>query len=105
MPASGLGSQGKSRAADQTWPVDRKLDVVIKGMRGYRPVRELCREAGISPTSYYHWQHQVIDAARTGLAHPESENDALKEHLRQLEAENASLRKQLRILTELCVQD
>ena len=105
MSASIPVSQGRIRATRQLSQVERKLDIVLKGMRGNRPVKELCREVGISPTSYYHWQHQVIDAARIGLAHPEVENDALKEHVQQLEAEIASLQRQVRILKELCVAD
>jgi transposase-like protein len=105
MQASIPSTNRKSEATNQAYLVDRKLDVVMKGMRSHRPVRELCREVGISPTSYYHWQQQVLDAARTGLAHPASESDALKERIRQLEAENTNLRRQVNILTELCVQD
>ena len=101
---SGSRPSGK-RTAGQPWPVDRKLDVVLQGMRKRRPVKELCHQVGISPTSYYHWQHQVIDAARTGLAHPEVENQALKERIRQLEAENSKLRQQVRILKDLCIAD
>ena len=98
-------SQSGTRVTSQASQVERKLDIMLQGMRGNRPVRELCREVGISPTSYYHWQHQIIDAARIGLAHPEVENDALKEHVRQLEAEIASLQRQVRLLKELCVAD
>jgi transposase len=98
-------SPSRITVTGQASQVERKLDIVLKGMRGNRPVRELCREVGISPTSYYHWQHQVIDAARIGLAHPEVENDALKEHVRQLEAEIVGLQRQVRILKELCVAD
>jgi transposase len=98
-------SQSRIKATRHLSQVERKLGIVLKGMRGNRPVKELCREAGISPTSYYHWQRQVIDAARIGLAHPEVENDALKEHIQQLEAEIAGLQRQVRVLKELCVAD
>ena len=100
------GSQESGQELPQkSWSVERKLNVVLEGMRTKRPVREICREMGISPTSFYHWQHQVIEAARTGIAHPEYENLALKEQIRELEAENAGLRRQLRVLKELCVAD
>jgi len=106
MPVSISGSRAaRKKMPKQSRQVDRKVEVVLEGLRKHRPVKEICREAGISPTSYYHWQHQVIDAARTGIAHPEYENWALKEHLRELEAENASLRRQVRVLKELCVAD
>ena len=106
MPAAISGSQGIGHElTQQSWSVERKLNVVLEGMRKNRPVRAICREMGISPTSFYHWQHQVIEAARTGIAHPEYENLALKEQIRELEAENAGLRRQLRVLKELCVAD
>ena len=105
MSASIPVSHSGVKASKSVSQVEHKLDIVLKGMRGNRPVKELCREVGISPASYYHWQHQVIDAARIGLAHPEVENDALKEHFQQLEAEIASLQRQVRILKELCIAD
>ena len=98
-------SHSRVKATSPVSQVERKLDIVLKGRRGNRPVKDLCREVGISPTSYYHWQHQVIDAARIGLAHPEVENSALKEHVQQLEAQIASLQRQVRVLKELCIAD
>ena len=105
MSASIPVSHSRIKATSQVSQVERKLDIVLKGMRGNRPVKELCRQAGISPTSYYHWQHQVIDAARIGLTHPEVENGALKEHVQQLEAQIAGLQRQVRLLKELCIAD
>jgi len=102
MPAS---TPSTYKIDKHPWPIDRKLDVVLEGLRKRRSIREICREAGISPASYYQWQQQIIEAARTGIAHPEQENWALKEHIRQLEAENANLRRQVRILGELCIAD
>ena len=40
-------SQGRITATGYASQVERKLDIVLQGMRGNRPVRELCREAGI----------------------------------------------------------
>ena len=105
MSASIPVSHNQVKASRSVSQVERKLDIVLKGMRGNRPVKELCRQAGISPTSYYHWQHQIIDAARIGLTHPEVENDALKEHVQQLEAQIAGLQRQVRLLKELCIAD
>jgi transposase-like protein len=68
-------------------------------------VAEICREVGISPSRYYQWRQQIIDAARAGLAYPEKERRALQERVQRLEAENASLQRQLLILQELCVAD
>jgi transposase-like protein len=85
--------------------VDQKVSLVLEGLRGRRPVSELCREAGISPARYYQWREEFIDAARMGLAHSEAERLALEERVKQLEAENVSLRQRVRIFQELCVAD
>ena len=82
------------------WPAERKITLVLEGLRRRRPVTTLCREAGISPKIYYQWQHQAIDAARVGLDHPDVERQ-----LQQLEAENASLRQQVRVFQDLCIAD
>jgi transposase-like protein len=66
---------------------------------------ELCREAGISPTKYYRWRQEFIDAARMGLAQPADELGALQERIQLLEAENASLQRQVRLLQELSQED
>lgn len=94
-----------NRAARQPWPVDRKVDLVLQGLLGRRPVTELCREAGVSPTCYYQWRQQFIHAAQAGLAHPEAERCKLEERIRQLEAENTTLQQRVRLLQDLCVAD
>ncbi len=84
---------------------DLKVNLVLEGLRKERPIAELCREAGISTTSYYQWRRQVIDAARDSLAHPEVNRRMLEERIAQLEAENCSLQRQVRILQELCLAE
>ena len=43
----------KVHAVAAQWPVDRKINLVIEGLRRQRPVAQLCREAGISTAHYY----------------------------------------------------
>jgi transposase-like protein len=101
-----ISTHGKANGpVNRIWPVERKLDFVLEGLRGQRSVAELCREAGISPTRYYRWRQEVIDAARIGLTHPEAEQSALQERIKQLEAEVAHLQRQTRVFQELCVAD
>ncbi len=94
-----------NRAARQPWSVDRKVDLVLQGLLGRRPVTELCREAGVSSTCYYQWRQKFIHAAQAGLACPEAERCKLEERIRQLEAENASLQQRVRVLQDLCLAD
>jgi len=91
--------------ARQPWTLDRKMALVMEGLLKRRPIAQLCREAGISTTLYYHWRNQFFTAARLGLAHPEAERHALETRLAQLEAENAQLKTKVRILCDLCVAD
>jgi transposase-like protein len=106
MPNGIPGPQrGEDNIVRRPWPVDQKVSLVLEGLRGRRPVSELCREAGISPARYYQWREEFIDAARMGLVHSEAERHALEERVKQLEAENVSLRQRVRIFQELCVAD
>jgi len=96
---------GMIQSSQEGINVDRKVDLVLQGLRGDRPVAELCREAGISTTSYYHWRRQFIDAAKASLAFHQPDRQALEERVRQLEAENVNLRRQVQILRELCLAE
>lgn len=98
-------SRNDPKAISPSLPVERQVALVLEGLRGQRPLTELCREAGISPVRYCQWRDQFIDAGRAGLAYPQVKSGTPEEQVRQLEAENASLRRQLRILQELCLEE
>ena len=86
-------------------PVDRIVDLLLEGMRGHRPVTEICREAGVSPARYYRWRQQFVNAGRAGLLEPEHNRQVLEERIRQLEAENSRLQTHMRIFRDMCVAD
>ena len=94
-----------NKTAKQPWSLERRINLVVEGLQGHRSIAELCRDVGISPSRYYQWRQQVIDAARAGLTHPQEERQALEERVQRLEAENASLQRRLRIMQDLCVAD
>jgi transposase-like protein len=104
MPAPTQSSSG-NRVPEQHWPADRKVALVLEGLRGHRPLTELCREAGITPVRFCQWRDQFIDAGRAGLACPQAGKCTLEERVKRLEAENASLRRQVQILQELCLAE
>jgi len=95
----------KAHTVAAQWPVDRKINLVIEGLRGQRPVAQICREAGISTAHYYRWRQRFLDAARAGLTDSEAASGTLQERIQQLEAENANLRVQVRIFQDVCVAD
>jgi len=101
LPASDKTCRRPKHAGE----ADIKIDLVLNGLQEHRPVGEVCREAGISPSRYRKWLQQVVDAARDGLAHPETEHRALQDRVRQLEAENTLLKRRLRIFQDVCMAD
>jgi transposase-like protein len=104
--ATDFHSQRKAgHAAKQSWPADRKAELVVEGLRGRRPIAELCREAGVSTTLYYQWRQECLDSWRAGFAHPEADYRKLEERVRQLEVENASLEMRLRLFRDMAVAD
>lgn len=48
------------------WSPEEKLAVVLDGLKG-RPLRDLCREYGISEAQYYKWKEEAINGMRQGL--------------------------------------
>jgi hypothetical protein len=65
-------TQSRSEEDDLTWPVERKIGLVLEEWFDQQPVVELCRKAGVSVECYCRWRQQFIDAARLGMAHPEA---------------------------------
>jgi transposase len=84
---------------------ERKVDLVLQGVSGERPISELCRSAGISRACYYRWKHEFIDAGRAKLDDSQIAKQDLEERIQQLEAENANLRERMQLFEELCVVD
>ena len=52
----------------RSWTAQQKLGIVLAGMRGDRPVRDVCREHAISETLYYGWRDKILEAGREALA-------------------------------------
>jgi transposase-like protein len=106
MQTTAFHSQRKAgHTAQQSWPTDRKAELVIEGLRGRRPIAEICREAGISTTRYYQWRQECLDSWRAGFAYTEADSHKLEERIRQLEVENASLEMRLRLFEDVALAD
>ncbi len=76
-----------SRFDRQPWSPDRKIRVVLEGLRGRRPVAQICREVGISTSRYYQWRNQFLEAGRRGFIRSELECQKLEERVHQLQVE------------------
>jgi transposase-like protein len=65
----------------------QKLEIVLAGLQGDRPVRDVCREHAISETLYYTWRDKLFEAGREALAGKEERQGEreLKKRVRDLE--------------------
>ena len=68
------------------WTAQEKLAIVLDGLKS-RPIKEICREYGISETQYYRWRDQAIEGIKDGF------RDKRQKHNRSWEAERDRLLK------------
>ena len=47
---------------------EQKLEIVLAGLRGDRPVRDVCRSYEISEALYYQWRERLIEGGKAALA-------------------------------------
>ena len=46
----------------------QKAEIVLAGLRGDRPVRDVCREHEIAETLYYQWREKLLKGGQAALA-------------------------------------
>ena len=46
----------------------QKLEIVLAGLRGDRPVRDVCRDHEIAETLYYAWREKLLEGGKLALA-------------------------------------
>jgi transposase len=54
----------------RTFTAEQKLEIVLAGLRGDRPVRDVCRAYEISETLYYQWRDRLLEGGKAALATP-----------------------------------
>src|SRR6266508_4102043 len=81
---TGLSEQRKQY---RSWTAERKIEIVLAGLRGDRSVREVCREHEISETLYYGWREKLLEGGRSALAGKEERSGEreLRRKVRELE--------------------
>ncbi len=52
--------------AKKKWAAEEKLAVILDGLKG-RPVKEVCREYGISDNQYYKWREEALNGMKESL--------------------------------------
>ena len=84
-----LSEQRKYRS----WTAHQKLEIVLAGLRGDRPVREVCREHGIAETLFYGWRDRLFEGGLAALAGKEERRGERELRKRIGELERALGRK------------
>ena len=86
---------------------EEKIRVVLDGMRYPEGITGLCRQVGISRSTYYHWQRALLEQGKGGLISRRNgktdpqrakliqENQRLKELVANLSVDNLVLKKRL----------
>ncbi len=71
----------------RSWTAKQKIEIVLAGLRGDRPVKEVCREHEISETLYYSWREKLLEGGREALAGKEERTGEreLRRKIRELE--------------------
>ena len=53
-------------AQRKIWKPEEKLAIVMDGRKG-RPVKDICREYGLSETQYYKWRDEALTLLKEGF--------------------------------------
>lgn len=70
---------------------DEKIRIVVEGLRGEIPISDLCRREKISPSQYYKWSKQFLEAGKNALTRETSRN-ATDDEVVDLREENERLK-------------
>jgi transposase len=71
----------------RTFTAQQKIEIVLAGLRGDRPIKEVCRDHEIAETLYYGWRDKLLEGGRSALAgrQERSGEKELKRRIRELE--------------------
>ena len=71
----------------RTFSVQKKLEIVLAGLRGDVSVKDLCRQHQIAETLYYSWREKLLEGGKTALAGKEERQGEreLRQRIAQLE--------------------
>ena len=86
------------RKTRKYFTAERKIEIVLEGLRGEIPVADLCRREGLSPANYYKWSKAFLEAGKNGLL-VDTKRDATADEVRNLKDENYDLKRAVAELT------
>jgi transposase-like protein len=79
----------------RTFTPEQKLEIVLAGLRGDRPVRDVCREYEIAETLYYQWRDRLLEGGKAALASPRDKKPPEAAELAELRKKVGQLERAL----------
>ena len=86
------------KATRRRFAPEDKIRIVLEGLRGEKPISELCRSEGIAASVYYKWSKEFLEAGRNGLTRS-TLRDATTDQVKHLKDENSDLKTAVAELT------
>jgi transposase len=105
-----IGKQGSSpesivreikRQTRRKFTAEKKIRIVLEGLRGETGITDLCRKEGIHPTMYYKWSKAFLEAGKRQL-NGDTIREAGSDEVKDLRTENDSLKM---LVAELTLQN
>ena len=101
QPVESTGHEIRRKVLE-IYSAERKLRIVLEGLRGEVSISELCRREGIHPNMYYKWSKEFLEAGKQHLAgntkreaYHREVNEQLKALAAELTLKNRVLKKSL----------
>jgi transposase len=82
------------KEARRQFSAEKKIRIVLEGLRGETPISEICRREGIASSVYYKVSKTFLEAGKNGLTRAVI-RDATADEVKQLKQENTELKTSL----------
>ncbi len=79
----------------RTFSPEQKIEIVLAGLRGDRPTRDVCREYQISEALFYQWRERLLEGGKGALATPRDKKPPEAAELAELKKKVAQLERAL----------
>jgi transposase len=80
------------KATRKYFSAEKKINIVLEGLRGEITIAELCRREDLASVTYYKWSKDFLDAGKNGLT-LETKRNATIDEVKNLKLENSDLRR------------
>jgi transposase len=69
----------------RNWSVEEKFAIVMEGLKGIKPVAQICRENKISQPQYYKWRDKFLESGKQGLNGHSQQNNSHQAEIERLQ--------------------